>query len=320
MEQIKNILIRIILIALLVLPLNNLFAQTQTERNITQEEISKLNNNRKLIAEKVDVKLETAAIDSIRILFELEEEEEEMSPADDLYDGIWNNRYVRDYANVTIPDTFRINLSSFVIPIEGKITSPFGPRRRSFHYGTDIKLYTGDTVVAAFEGKVRVRQYEKKGYGYYLVLRHPNGLETIYGHLSKFLVVEDEIVAAGQPIALGGNTGRSTGAHLHFECRFLGQAIDPADIVDFNNFCIFDEAYVFQKSKINAISKNNNNYIASNNNYTAGNQAIKYHRIQSGDSLSRISKKYGVSITTLCRLNGIRPTTILRIGRVIRYS
>jgi len=311
MKKIKNTLLRITFTFLLVFSFNVMFAQSDPERDLTQEEITILNTDRKLIADKVATKMETAAIDSIQMQYELEKEEEEMSPADELYDGVWNNQYVRAYSNISIPDTFRIDLSSFVMPIEGKITSPFGPRRRSFHFGTDLKLQKGDTVYAAFEGKVRVKQYEKRGYGYYLVLRHPNGLETVYGHLSKFLVEVDETVEAGQPIGLGGNTGRSTGSHLHFECRFLGHAINPAEIVDFSNFCTYDDSYIFQKSNINAIS---------NNQYTATNSSVKYHRIRQGDSLSAIAKRYGVSVNQLCRLNGLRPTSILRVGRVLRYS
>ena len=318
MGKIKVIFNKIVLIAaLLLFAHSNLFTQSFSEMSITPEEIKLLNSERKLLVEKVESKLETTAIDSIMMSFELESEEADMSPADELYDGQWNNQYVKTYADVTIPDVYVIDLSSFVMPVEGKITSPFGPRKRRFHYGTDIKLQIGDTVVAAFEGKVRVKQYEKRGYGYYLVLRHPNGLETVYGHLSEFLVDEDQDVLAGQPIALGGNTGRSTGSHLHFECRFVGQAIDPAEIVDFQNFCTFDMSYVFEKSKVNSVSKNNNNYTASSN---SNGQAFKYHRIRSGDTLSKISMKYGVSITTLCKLNGLRPTSLLRIGQVIRYS
>jgi len=310
----KTLVIFVIFIALLIFPSNILFAQEQNEGNITPKEVTILNTDRKLVAEKINVQLKTTAIDSILKLADfIIDEEEGLSIDEDLYAGIWNNRYVKNYANVTIPDSFRIDLTSFAMPFEGRVTSHFGYRRSGFHYGTDIKLQKGDTVVAAFNGKVRVRQYERRGYGYYLVLRHPNGLETVYGHLSKFLVNEDEIVEAGQPIALGGNTGRSTGAHLHFECRFLGQAIDPADIVDFKNFCTYDETYVFQKSKINWISKNNTNY-------TPGSQSAKYHRIKEGDTLSAIARKYGVSVNTLCRLNGIKVTTILRIGRNLRYS
>ncbi|MCL1934079.1 MAG: M23 family metallopeptidase [Candidatus Azobacteroides sp.] len=313
MKHIKNIRLGIILTALLTFTLNTTFAQTHSERDLTSDEIKRLTTDRKLTADKVTTKMELAVIDSIQMQYELNEEADELSPADELYDGAWNNRYVKAYANISIPDSFRIDLSNFVMPVEGKITSPFGPRRRRFHYGTDIKLQTGDTVYAAFDGKVRVKQYERKGYGYYLVLRHPNGLETVYGHLSRFLVEEGESVGAGQPIALGGNTGRSTGPHLHFECRFLGQAIDPADIVDFDNFCTFDDSYVFQKYRVNEISMHNNKY-------TAYDRTVQYHRIRSGDTLSIIAGKYGVSVNQLCRLNGLRPTSTLKVGRVLRCS
>ena len=315
MKHFTNRIIGISIFIITFFPTNTIFSQdqSQNEKNLTQEEIVRVNNDRTLVADKIDVKLETAVIDSIRMIFELEEEDEEMSPADELYEGIWNNEFIKTYSNVTVPDSYRIDISSFNMPVEGKITSPFGQRKRRFHYGTDLKLYVGDTVYSAFEGKVRIKQYEKKGYGYYLVLRHPNGLETLYGHLSKFLVDEEETVAAGQPIGLGGNTGRSYGSHLHFEFRFLGNAIDPADIVDFNNFCTFDDFYVFEKSKVNSISINNNKF-------TATNRSVKYHRIEAGDTLAKIAKKYGVSVTQICRLNGLRPTSTLRIGRIVRYS
>jgi len=315
MKRLDKIFFGIVILALLIFRVNSTFAKSDHERNLTTEEITTITTkkiNRKLVAEKINIKLETAKLDSIMMLFELTEEEES-TLAEDLYEGFWNNQYVRAYENATIPDSFNIDLSSFTMPVEGKITSSFGQRKRRFHYGTDLKLQTGDTIVAAFEGKVRVRQYERRGYGYFLVLRHPNGLETVYGHLSKFLVDLEETVEAGQPIALGGNTGRSTGPHLHFECRFLGQAIDPAEIVDFSNFCTYDDAYVFQKSKINEVSINNSNYKEID-------RTIKYHRIKSGDTLSKIAKKYGVSVLQLCRLNGIKSNYTLRIGKTIRYT
>jgi len=293
-------------------------AQIRNNQSVTPEEISKLNTTRKLVADKVTTKMQTAAIDSVQLQYKLDEEDD-MSPADELYEGIWNEQYLKVYAGVTIPDTFRIDLSSFVMPVKGKITSPFGPRRRRFHYGTDIKLQTGDTVYAAFEGKVRVKQYERRGYGYYLVLRHPNGLETVYGHLSQFLVDEGETVYAGQPIALGGSTGRSTGSHLHFECRFLGQAIDPTDIVDFDNFCTYDDSYVFHKSDINAVSEHNSNY-AQYNKYTTEKRSVTYHRIRSGDTLARIAQLHRVSVKQICRLNGLQPYSKLKVGKVLRCS
>jgi len=321
MERTKNFFVGIAFSVLLFLPINRVLAQTQTqeEPNLTREEVKVINTERKLVADNVNTKLEAATIDSLMVLLgEEEENEEDMSSVDELYDGIWNNQYVSVYSGVAIPDSFRINLLSFVMPIKGKINSPFGPRGRRFHYGTDLKLQVGDTVVAAFEGKVRVSRYEKRGYGYFLVLRHPNGLETVYGHLSKFLVEEGDSVSAGQPIALGGNTGRSTGSHLHFECRFLGQAIDPADIIDLNNFCTYDDYYVFEKSKIDKISVHNIHYFA--NKYTSPKGSFTYHRVKAGDTLATIAKKYKVPISQLCRLNGINQTTHLKVGKVLRCS
>jgi len=314
MEQTKRILNKIAFTAaLMVFPLGNLFAQVESEAATTDDEITITSTERKLLAEKIETRLEALTMDSVLMSFEIGEDESEMSLADDLYDGQWNNQYLKSYSDITIPDNYLIDLSSFVMPFEGRVTSHFGHRRGRFHYGTDIKVQVGDTIVAAFEGRVRVKQFEKRGYGYYLVLRHPNGLETVYGHLSKFLVDIDENVVAGQAIALGGNTGRSTGSHLHFECRFVGQAIDPTELFDFDNFCTYDMYYIFEKSKINMVSKNNSNY-------SPGSQYAKYHRIRNGDTLSVIAKRYGVSVNTLCRLNGISTKTILRVGRTIRYS
>jgi len=321
MVQIKNIIIGITLLLFSAFPFNALFSQTYSEKNSTPEEVKRVNTDHKLVADKINIKVETAAIDSIRLLRELEEEDEDTSPAEELYEGIWNNQFVKAYSEVSIPDSFRIDLTSFVMPVEGKITSPFGPRKRRFHYGTDIKLQTGDTVVAAFDGKVRVEQYERRGYGNYLVLRHPNGLETVYGHLSRFLVSEEETVSAGQPIALGGNTGRSHGSHLHFECRFLGQAIDPSDIVDFDNFCAYDDSFLFQKSKINELSVHNSNYYKYADKFTTSNRhSFSYYRVRSGDTLSKIALKYRVPVKQICRLNGLKPTSKLKVGSVLRCS
>ena len=340
MEQLKTIIIgtSVTFTALLSIPTNTIHAQTQLKTDVTPEEIKIINTERKLTADKVNIQTETAVIDSIRMLYELDEEDDDLSPADAIYDGVWNNQHVKVYSDVTIPDSFSIDLSNFVMPVtDVKITSPFGPRRRRFHYGTDLKLQSGDTVFAAFDGKVRVKRYERRGYGYFLVIRHPNGLETVYGHLSRFLVDEEDYVIAGQPIALGGNTGRSTGSHLHFECRFLGQAIDPSDIVDFENACTFDDWYVFRKSKVNAISSNNSRYAAFDRNastdyntssdiytatdkYTTSDRSVVYHRIRNGDTLSEIAKKYRVSVSQICRLNGIQPRSTLRVGKVLRCS
>ena len=194
-----------------------------------------------LMADRVNIR-KNMELKELATLSEIEMEEKEnlMFPADELYGSNWENRWVdpfRGAAKVNFPDSFAIDCSSFVYPIAidsmARITSKYGPRRRRMHNGLDIKVYIGDTIRAAFSGKVRMVKYERRGYGKYVVIRHENGLETVYGHLSKQIVDENQYVEAGEPIGLGGNTGRSTGSHLHFETRFLGQAINPALLFDF---------------------------------------------------------------------------------------
>ena len=145
----------------------------------------------------------------------------------------------------SIPSNYKIDLRGFRMPTPSrKINSQFGPRWGRQHEGLDIKVYIGDTIRAAFDGKVRICKYNGGGYGYYIVIRHPNGLETLYGHLSKQIVKKDQIVRAGEPIGLGGNTGKSSGSHLHFETRVLGQPINPALLFDFVNQDIVSDYYV----------------------------------------------------------------------------
>ncbi len=271
----------------------------------------------KLIADRVDVTKKNIISERLAPITyvtneELLEAESLRFPADELYDSNWDTRWVNPFhsKDITFPDTFEIDCSCFVFPIDNKIkiTSKYGPRRRRMHRGIDLKLYTGDTVRAAFSGKIRIKNFERRGYGNYLVIRHPNGLETVYGHLSKFLVSENEIVRAGQPIALGGNTGRSTGPHLHFETRFLGETINPSDIIDFENGTPHQDFYVFRK----------NTFRNRKNPYTSTSEHIVYHRVKKGETLSHIARKYRVSIRELCRLNGLKRTSTLRIGQTIR--
>jgi murein DD-endopeptidase MepM/ murein hydrolase activator NlpD len=270
-----------------------------------------------LIADR-DRKKAEVTLDKIISLEEMliEEEEDLLFPADDLYGSNWDNRWVdpfrADPSDVVFPDSCDIDCSTFTMPINldlVRVTSPYGPRRRRMHKGIDLKVQIGDTIYAAFAGKVRIRNTERRGYGNYLVLRHPNGLETVYGHLSSWLVDVNDVVRAGDPIALGGNTGRSTGPHLHFETRFLGQAINPAEIIDFENGSPFKDLYVFRNIKING---------RNSNIYTASNEQIIYYRVKSGDNLGSIARRYNTSVTELCRLNGIKSTSMLRVGQSLR--
>lgn len=169
---------------------------------------------------------------------------------EEIFGQFWNSDRVNPYGTaVTIPDHHDIDVSEYVTPCPGHVTSNYGYRSRfrRMHYGIDLKLQVGDTVRAAFSGKVRLTKYERRGYGYYVVIRHTNGMETVYGHLSRFLVKPDQYVKAGEPIALGGNTGRSTGAHLHFETRYLGIPINPTAIIDFDNQVTHKDIFSFDK-------------------------------------------------------------------------
>ena len=264
-----------------------------------------------LIARQAPIDKKLKTVDSLALQKQIRAEQSEY-PALSLYPN-WKNQYAHSYGNAIIPDTYTIDLTGFHMPTPStKITSPFGPRWRRMHNGLDLKVNIGDTIVAAFDGKVRIVKYERRGYGKYVVIRHDNGLETIYGHLSKQLVEENQLVKAGEVIGLGGNTGRSTGSHLHFETRFLGIAINPIYMFDFPKQDIVADTYTFRKTKGVRSAGSHDTQVADG--------TIRYHKVKSGDTLSRIAKVRGVSVSTLCKLNRIKPTTTLRIGQVLRCS
>ena len=264
-----------------------------------------------LIARQAPIDKKLKTVDSLALQKQIRAEQSEY-PALSLYPN-WNNQYVHAYGNAIIPDTYTIDLTGFHMPTPStKITSPFGPRWRRMHNGLDLKVNIGDTIVAAFDGKVRIVKYERRGYGKYVVIRHDNGLETVYGHLSKQLVEENQLVKAGEVIGLGGNTGRSTGSHLHFETRFLGIAINPIYMFDFPKQDIVADTYTFRRTQGSKRAGSHDTQVADG--------TIRYHKVTSGDTLSRIAKLRGVSVSTLCKLNRIKPTTTLRIGQVLRCS
>lgn len=181
---------------------------------------------------------------------ELQREVAEREDEADIFGQYWNSDRVNPYGDVVIPATKNIDVTGFCAPVRGEVTSPYGwrPQFGRMHRGTDLRLSVGDTVRAAFDGKVRLTKYEARGYGYYVVIRHDNGLETVYGHLSRHLCKPNQRVKAGDPIALGGNTGRSTGPHLHFETRYLGLAVNPEAIIDFSNFTTHKDVFAFNKA------------------------------------------------------------------------
>jgi len=193
---------------------------------------------------------------------------------------------------------------AFVFPLDNelKITSKFGWRRYRYHHGIDLDLETGDPVRTCWDGKVRFAKFYA-GYGNVVVVRHYNGLETVYAHLNAFTCQINQEVKAGQIIGLGGNTGRSTGSHLHFEIKFRGKSIDPTKIIDFQSKSMWAVNYPLSKA-----SFGHHIEITS----------IKYHTIRKGDTLGGIAGKYRTSIGRLCSLNRISRNTTLRIGRRLR--
>lgn len=306
------------------------FAQSQDSKEDTRVEVNyKQRHSRPsndLYADGIKIKRD------LSLIKEAQEEriiDMDEIPSDDLYGGIWNNRFVNIYGSIeNVPQTYNVDLSNFTMPTMGHVTSKYGPRWKRIHHGIDLKVQIGDTIYAAFDGKVRVCEFERRGYGNYVVIRHPNGLETVYGHLSGFLVSNNEVVRSGQPIALGGNTGRSTGSHLHFELRFLGRSIDPTDVIDFDNKVCHKDKYMVDISTLGRpgqranVAKSSATYsktkASGNNKYATG--TVKYYRIKKGDTLAKIAKANGITVKKLCSLNSMSQNETLRLGKTLRVS
>ncbi|WP_297242573.1 M23 family metallopeptidase [uncultured Prevotella sp.] len=281
-----------------------------------------------LLARQAPVDKKLKAVDTLA-LRSMVQREQAAAPSGQLYKD-WNNRYAHRASE--LPDSFNINLRHFCMPTTSRIiTSNFGSRWGRMHKGLDIKVYIGDTIRAAFDGKVRIVRYEANGYGNYVVIRHHNGLETIYGHMSKHLVGENETVHAGDPIGLGGNTGRSTGSHLHFETRLCGVALNPALMFDFKNQDVTGDYYFFRKDTYNKESLAANRVrgkestdLASADNENIGNNVeggnVRYHKVSRGETLASIARKRGTTIEHICKLNHITKTMRVKPGQILRYS
>lgn len=287
-----------------------------------------------LLARQAPIDKKMKAVDTLA-LRNLINKEQMGSPSAQLYKE-WSNKYA--HRATELPDSFLINLKHFCMPTTSKvITSNFGRRWGRMHKGIDVKVYIGDTIRSAFSGKVRIVKYEAKGYGNYVVIRHYNGLETIYGHMSKHLVKENQIVKAGEPIGLGGNTGRSTGSHLHFETRLCGVALNPALMFDFRNQDVTGDTYMFHRdtyenesvlaNKARGKSADDDEAVAeetssskSRKQSSASSSDIRYHKVKRGETLSSIAKKRGTTIDKLCKLNHISKRMRIRPGQILRYS
>lgn len=207
-----------------------------------------------------------------------------------------------DEINLVLQDT--ANFCNFVPPIKGLITSNFGYREGRNHNGMDIDLQVWDPVKSSFDGMVRISRMHP-GYGRVVVIRHYNGLETLYAHLHRLKVKPGDIVEAGQVVGLGGSSGKSTGSHLHFEVRFKGKPLNPRSLIDFNNNKLVSDSLKLIKNKWS---------------YTAVPLGIEYHTVKRGEHLYGIARRYGTSITQLCQINGISRNRPLRVGQKLRVG
>jgi len=254
--------------------------------------------------------------------------QEDHESDEDLY-ALWDTIHAHPYEfeKLFITDSVIIKLTSetddFFLPFDGNITSHYGWRRRRPHWGTDIDLEKGDTVRAAFSGIVRLARYYK-GYGNCVIIRHFNGLETVYAHLSEINVHTNDEVKAGEVIGLGGNTGRSRGAHLHWEIRFLGKAIDAEDVVDFSNKklktneLILRKSDFYEKYDLRALRYRYRKDLGIHGHISKNASGVRYHKIRKGDTLGKLAKKYHTTVQELCKKNKIKPNTVLREGRLLK--
>lgn len=230
-------------------------------------------------------------------------------PATNFYDNFDESTVFQITPETEFPESQIIKIESdslgtYIHPRVGQINSNFGWRDGRMHKGIDINLHKGDVVVAAFDGMVRIASI-KGGYGNVIIIRHYNGLETVYGHLSKIKVKPGQVVLAGQLIGLGGNTGRSSGPHLHFEVRFKGQAINPASIISFIDNKVYNDSIIIKKSRYGICAYPSNATI---------------HTIERGDTWYEVAKRYGLSMKDLCVLNNTTQRYYLKIGQKLRVN
>jgi len=246
-----------------------------------------------------------------------------------IFTEYWHNTHIFPYSSaqpLPMSDTIFITLidglHKFVMPCKGRLNSGFGWRGKVFHKGLDIDLRKGDMVKAAFDGKVRYSKFNNGGYGNLIIIRHLNGLETYYSHLTKINVKPNQIVKAGDCIGTGGNTGaRWTGDHLHFEMRYMDIAFNPVLAINLDVFDLISDTLTLTKKDLSAYRKvrtvRNRKKIKKPENIAAGEN---YYIIKKGDSLSKIARKNYTSVDALCRMNNLNRSSILKIGKSIRVQ
>ncbi len=339
MEIIKSFSLRYISFIFLFVSINLLFAQdsnkqkrmvpaivVNTEQNSTKHDFNDLNGEQ--IIQLIDSLLELDSV-SDAIIQGLSDCAENKRIQEDIFislSGFYDSSIYPSNSMYDKWDTYQLfsqgsselkpgesrtlvledtaNECRFYNPFRGLITSNFGWRDGRSHNGIDIDLQVWDPVIAAFDGMVRVAR-NHNGYGRVVIIRHYNGLETLYAHLHRFKVKTGDILEAGQVIGLGGSSGRSTGSHLHFEVRYKGSPLNPRSIIDFNN---------------NNLKSSNIKLIKTKYSYAAVPEGLHFHTVKSGESLYKIANVYGTSIDKLCNINGIKRNRPLQIGQKLMVN
>lgn len=230
-------------------------------------------------------------------------------PAEEFYGDFDEETVFQAAPDESLPELMNLlmindSLGTYSPPISGVVTSNYGWRDKRMHKGIDIDLNKGDKVFAAFDGMVRIAR-RQNGYGNVVIVRHYNGLETVYAHLSKIKVKAGQIVASGQVVGLGGATGHATGTHLHFEVRFRGHALNPANLISFTENRIYSDTLTLRKSKYGLAAFPSNATV-----YT----------VQRGDSWYEIAKRYGLTSQQMKALNGTDKRFYLKVGQKIRIN
>ena len=216
-----------------------------------------------------------------------------------------------DPSTITEPIIIELSKFSWPTPVTARPTSHFGPRRRRFHYGLDLAQPTGEPIYAAFDGVVRISK-RNKSYGNLVIIHHANGLETYYAHMSKREVVVGQHVKSGELIGLCGNTGRSFGSHLHFEIRYMGNAMNPENVIDCSTHSLINKQLELTSSSFRKKGKGT----------TAGTGKASngWYRVRQGDTLEKIARRNGTTVKRLCQLNGISQNKILHPGDRLKVS
>ena len=215
-------------------------------------------------------------------------------------------------ANITDPIVIDLGTFSWPTPVSARPSSHYGPRRRRFHYGLDLAQPTGEPIYAAFDGVVRISK-RNRSYGNLVIIHHADGLETYYAHMSKRLVTVGEHVKSGQQIGLCGNTGRSFGSHLHFEIRYMGNAMNPEDVMDCSTHSLVNNRLELTSSSFRKVGR-------SSTSRSSGKVSGGWYRVRSGDTLEKIARRNGTTVKRLCQLNGIKETRVLHPGDRLRVS